>query len=139
MLTREITYTDYNGNEQTEKFYFNVTQPELIEMEVEHKMGFQQHLETIIASDDRKALIREFKALILLAYGEKSSDGKHFVKSEELTRAFTHHPAYSILFMELATDHNAAAAFITGIVPKEMAGEIEKQVASEMPPPPPVA
>lgn len=135
MLTREITYEDYNGNQQTDKFYFNVTKPEIVELEVEYKKGFREHLEAIIASEDRKEIIAEFKRLITWSYGEKSDDGKRFVKNPELTEAFTQHPAYAVLYMELATDYNLAGDFIIGIAPSDMrdgvAAEVKRELSEE--------
>jgi hypothetical protein len=75
----------------------------------------------IVAAQDAPAIIKIFKDLILKAYGEKSLDGKRFIKSPELSDAFSQTEAYSQLFMELATDADAAANFVNGIVPKQPA------------------
>ena len=39
------------------------------------------------------------------------------MKSEEISNGFAQTEAYSQLFMELATDADAAAAFVNGIIP----------------------
>lgn len=39
MLEKVITYTDYDGNERKEKFYFNLTKAELTEMELSMREG----------------------------------------------------------------------------------------------------
>lgn len=120
MLKRTIKYTDYNDNETTEAFYFNLTKSELVEFEVSYKDGFQDTLERIIATDDREKLIAEFKKIILASYGQKSDDGKRFIKSDELRTEFSQSAAYNELFMELATNENAAADFINGVMPKAL-------------------
>lgn len=124
MLKREITYEDFDGNKQTDTFYFNLTRSEMIELEVGYKDGLEAVLRRIIETNDRQKLIAEFKNLVLLAYGVKSEDGKRFIKSDQLREEFTQTPAYDSLFMELATNDDAAATFIKGIVPKDFAKEL---------------
>lgn len=120
MLKKTITYTDYNGSERTEDFYFNLTKAEIMEMELSTTGGLAEMMQRIVAAQDTPALIKLFKDLILKAYGEKSPDGKRFIKSEEIATAFSQTEAYSILFMTLATDDKAAAEFVNGIVPAEL-------------------
>lgn len=131
MIKKTITYPDYNGGERTEDFYFNLTKAEVLEMEMSASGGLAERINRIIAAQDQPAIIKQFKDLILKAYGEKSLDGKRFIKSDELSEAFSQTEAYSILFMELATDADAASKFVNGIVPADMA----KQVASSIPAP----
>ena len=119
MLKKVITYTDYDGNERTESFYFNLNEAELIEMELSAEGGLTQMIQKIIESKDGTRIIKVFKDLIFKAYGEKSPDGKRFIKSEELSLNFSHTEAYNKLFMELATNENAAAEFVNGIVPHQ--------------------
>lgn len=120
MLKKTITYNDYNGTERTEDFYFNLSQAEVMEMEMSTAGGLAEMIKRVVASQDAPSIIKIFKDLILKAYGEKSADGKRFIKSEEIATAFSQTEAYSILFTELATDDKAAANFVNGIVPKEM-------------------
>lgn len=128
MLKKTITYTDYNGVERTEDFYFNLTKAELMEMEMGTAGGFAEMVERIIAAQDTPTIIEVFKSMILKAYGVKSPDGKRFVKSEEVVNAFAQTEAYSELFMELATDSKAAAEFVNGIMPKEAAAQAATSV-----------
>lgn len=119
MLKKTIKYTNYNGVELTEDFYFNLTKAEIMEMELGTSGGLAEMINRIVAAQDAPAIITVFKDLILKAYGEKSADGKYFRKSKEISEAFAQTEAYSILFMELATDADAAAKFINGIVPAQ--------------------
>lgn len=118
MLKKTITYIDFNGVERTEDFYFNLSKAEIMEMELGTTGGLSELIKKIVSAQDAPAIIKVFKDLILKAYGEKSADGKRFVKSDELAIAFSQTEAYSQLFMELATDADAAAKFVNGIVPK---------------------
>ena len=117
MLKKTITYTDYNGVERTEDFYFNLSKAEIAEMELEIPGGMAALIERITKTKDTPSLVKMFKDLILRAYGEKSDDGKRFVKSKEISEGFAQTEAYSQLFMELATDTDAASKFVNGIVP----------------------
>lgn len=119
MLSKKIKYLDFNGNEREEEFLFNLTQAEVMEMELSETGGLAESIKKVIAAQDAPKIIKIFKELILKAYGEKSADGKMFMKSEELSRNFSYTNAYSKLFMELATDDQAAAAFVNGIVPSD--------------------
>ena len=117
MLKKTITYTDYNGITRTEDFYFNLTKAEIMEMQLSTNGGLDVMIKKIIDSQDAPSIIKIFKELILKAYGEKSDDGKRFVKSKEISEGFAQTEAYSQLFMELATDTDAASKFVNGIVP----------------------
>lgn len=129
MLKKTITYTDYNGVDRTEDFYFNLSKAEIMEMEMGTSGGLSEMINKIVAAQDAPAIIKVFKDLILKAYGEKSPDGKRFIKSDEIATAFSQTDAYSQLFMELATDTDAAAAFVNGIVPAaEKGGNIKQMV-----------
>lgn len=117
MLKKTITYTDYDGNERTEDFYFNLSKAEVTEMEMSTEGGLSKALTKIVEAKDAKRIIEAFKDLVLKAYGEKSPDGRRFIKNKELREAFSQTEAYSEIFMELATNAEAASAFVNGIIP----------------------
>lgn len=119
MLKKTITYKNYNGVEVTEDFYFNLTQAEVMEMEMSTKGGLAEQLERIIAAQNAPAIIAEFKDLVLKAYGEKSADGKHFRKNDQIREDFASTEAYSIIFMKIAQDAAEATAFVNGIIPPQ--------------------
>lgn len=120
MLKKTIKYVDYNGQEREEDFYFDLSTAEITEMELSKTGGLSNTIQSIIKAKDMPSLIKLFKELIFKSYGEKSADGRRFIKSEELSIAFSQTPAYSILFMELASDDNAASAFVNGIIPADV-------------------
>lgn len=131
MITKTIKYTDYNGVEREEKFLFHLTKAELMEMEMGTTGGLAEMIHKIVESKDSPAIIKVFKELVLKAYGEKSADGKRFVKVSDagvpLSIGFSQTEAYSQLFMELATDADKASEFVNGVVPADMQAEIKKQ------------
>jgi hypothetical protein len=117
MLKKRITYVDFDGNSRTEDFYFNLTKAEVTEMELSAEGGLAKTLEKIVEAKDNKRILETFKDLILRSYGEKSPDGKRFIKNQEIRDAFSQTEAYSELFMELAMKPEMASAFVNGIVP----------------------
>lgn len=131
MLSKTIKFEDWNGVEREEDFYFNLSEAELMEMEMGTVGGFTQMMQTIIRKKDAPQIMKVFKSLILKSYGEKSPDGRRFIKSEELSAEFMQTPAYDSLFMELCTDADAASKFINGIVPKKLADKAQSAEVQE--------
>ena len=130
MYKKTVTYEDYNGNKRTEDFYFNLTKAELMEMQFSTEGGMREYLQRIIDSNDQKRIMEMFKELVLKAYGEKSPDGRRFIKNDEVKEAFSQTEAYSIIFMELSTDADAASAFTNGIMPADISKEAKKAVVA---------
>lgn len=135
MLKREIKYEDFNGDEKTEVFYFNISKTEIVDLEVEWKDGIKAMLEKIIAEKDNKQIWSKFKEIVLLAYGEKSEDGKRFIKNEEVSTGFSQTAAFDALLTDLITNEDSASTFIIGILPKNLAVDQDKPVG--LPPTPP--
>lgn len=118
MLTRTFTYEDFDGNQRTETFCFHLTQAELTEMNTSYSGGLENMLRRVAEEKDVRKIVEILKDIILRSYGKKSEDGRRFIKSQELRDEFAQTEVYSMLFMELANDANAAAAFANGIISK---------------------
>ena len=125
MLKKTITYTDYDGMERTEDFWFNLSKTELTKLDAELPGGVLGVLRKIIDKKDRKALVDFIETLILRSYGEKTLDGKRFVKTPEMAEEFMQTPAYDELFMSILSDTDSQTSFINGVIPQSMAKEIE--------------
>lgn len=119
MLKKNIKYTDYNGVERDETFYFNLTVAEVTVMQMSEAGGYAEMLTRIIEAKDGATIMKTIEEFIMKSYGEKSPDGRQFIKSEELSNAFKQTPAYSNLFIELVTDSKAAADFVNGVLPNK--------------------
>lgn len=126
MIKKTYTYTDYNDIERTEDFYFNLSEGELLELEMGTTGGYTSMIKKIISANDTATLMKTFKELILMAYGVKSDDGRRFIKNDEVREAFIQTEAYSMLYMELMTDEKKASEFIEGVIPKKLRDEYEK-------------
>lgn len=135
MLKKTITYTDYNGVERTEDLYFNLTKSEIVEWQLGVDGGLSELLVKIVNAREIPQLVKYFKELILRSYGEKTDDGRRFVKSEEISEAFSQTPAYDQLYMEFLEDEEAAGEFVKGILPEnfgnEFANELDKIEAEQ--------
>lgn len=131
MLTKKIKYTDFNGNEREGTFYFNISKAELAELEMSVDGGFQSLIDQSMEARSVPKLAEMFKKIILMSYGEKSADGMRFIKKDpvrgSLAAEFEQTDAYSELFMELLTKEGAAAAFIEGVIPRELLESAKKQ------------
>lgn len=127
MLKKTITYEDYNGIERTEDFYFNLSKSEIMSWQLGVSGGLAELLSKIVNAKDIPELVEYFEELILRAYGEKSPDGKQFIKSDELATAFKQTPAYDMLYMELIESEDYASEFVKGILPKD----VEKMIREE--------
>ena len=126
MLKRPITYEDFNGETVTDIYYFHLSKPELLKLEVGNSGGLNALIQRIIETKDGNAIIAEFEKIVLMSYGQKSDDGKRFIKSDELREEFSQSAAYQHLFMEIATNDTKAVEFLKGILPADMQDEIEK-------------
>lgn len=135
MRVEHITYEDYNGVTKTKDFCFNLTEAEITQMELEVPGGLTGMLDRIVGAMDAPAIVSVFKEILMRAYGEKSPDGDRFIKSKELSEAFSQTEAYNQIYMRLITDDQAASQFINDIVPKKYAkamAEKEAQLKAEM-------
>lgn len=138
MLKKTIKYTDFDGNERSDECYFNLSKSELTEMEMSENGGFDKYIEKIVETKDTKKIYQMFKEIVLMSYGEKSYDGKHFIKKKtvdgqviRLRDEFEQTGAFDELMMELLSDEKASADFINHVVPKELAENMAKQIANE--------
>ena len=126
MIKKTVTYTDYNGEQRTETFYFHYTEAEILDMEMSEEGSFADRIQRIIDAKDKTALMKLIKKFVIDAYGVKSEDGKRFMKNDELKTAFLECPAYSDIFMEMVTNDEIAAEFVNGVIPSTMKERVAK-------------
>lgn len=132
MLKKTITYTDFNGDEVSEDFFFHLSKAELITLELSHKGGLSEALKRIIEAEDGKTLIAEFRNILLSSYGVRSEDGKRFIKNQELRDNFESTEAYSTIFMELLLNTDFAIEFVNGVIPQNMEEELAKVIPADL-------
>lgn len=132
MLKKTVTYEDYNGVTRTESFWFNLTKAELAEMEMGVQGGMVEMLQKIIDAKDNVSLFKYWKDMVIKAYGVKSEDGRRIIKNDAVREEFIQTEAYSIIFMELATNTKAATDFVIGIMPKELQEQAKQEMAKQL-------
>lgn len=126
MLKKTITFEDFEGNTVTEDFYFNLTKAELMELEVSEKGGFAEAMQDIIKAGDGGQIIAGFKKILLMSVGKRR--GNSFIKNQEIREDFEGSPAFSELFMQLATDAQAGAEFVNAVIPKDLSKQVQGQL-----------
>lgn len=131
MIKKTITYTDYNGNQRTEDFYFNLNKAELMKMELGVKGGMTEMMNRMIAAQDAPAMMEVFDDLIRKSYGIKAPDGRGFDKDPKHFESFKATEAYSELFVELITNPDACAEFFNGVVPANLAEQVKAEQAKQ--------
>ena len=127
MLKKSIEYTDYNDITRTEDFYFNLSKSEILELDLRTPGGLKNNIEIMASKSDGDEIMTFFKDLLFRSYGEKSADGKFFIKSDQLSISFSQTNAYDVLFVELVTDPEKAAKFFNEIIPNIPTTETEKE------------
>jgi hypothetical protein len=133
MLTKTIKATDFDGKEYEETLYFNLTESELMELELGTEGGFTKMLQNSMNKNNVPALMKAFKEILLKSYGEKSADGRRFIKSDKITEDFLNSASYDAIYMELITNADAASAFINGVVPKKLSEKAKtKEVQDQL-------
>ena len=134
MYVKEMEYTDFNGVMRKEKFYFNLTKAEILNMELGKAGGLTEYIKKIVEAQDTPTIMALFKSLLLQSYGVKSDDGRRFIKNDQVREEFEQTQAYSDLYMLLALNDEEASKFINGIVPADMkvSDEQKAQFAKEL-------
>ena len=128
MFAKKIKYEDFNGTPREETFYFNLTEAELIEMESSVDGGLAEYGRRIIECQNVPELMELFKKLILISYGEKSPDGRRFIKEDpvrgKLSLEFMQTNAFSELYMEFINNPDSGAEFFNNVIPAKLKEEM---------------
>lgn len=133
MYIKKIKFKDFNDNEREQDFYFNLRKDELAKLSAKYGQNFENNVRTMAMNDDKAGLYKLFEDLIKSSYGNKSEDGLHFRKSEQIWDDFYDSPAYEALFMEIMSDTDAAISFFKGIMPKDIAEKVEEELEKVTP------
>lgn len=131
MLKKDITYENFDGDMVTDTHYFNINKSEIVELELEYEGGIEGFFAKIIATKNEKELWNQFKRIVLMSYGEKSEDGKRFIKTEELGKEFSQTLAFDALLMEFMTSEDALVEFIIGALPREVGRAVAEKAKAD--------
>lgn len=132
MISKEVTYENFDGDEVTEKLWFHISKAEIIaDMESQDPdaviplmMSFQTQIESGNEVTGLQ-LLATVKKIIAMAYCERLGDGIK-PKTKEASDAFLGSLAFDQLLTELISDPDFALKFITNIFPKDLEALAEK-------------
>ncbi len=124
MITREVTYIDYNGDEQTEKYYFDLTVPEMLELSFSSAGDIQSTLERLSNSRKVGEIFNIIQMIIFKSVGVKSDNGKRFIKNEEVLNDFKQSRGYESFLMKMMQDTDYASKFIEQLIPQDRIQQI---------------
>lgn len=133
MLKKTITFEDFDGNEVTEDHYFHLSKADLIEMEVSEKGGLEETITKIVAEEDGKRIVDLITYVVQKSYGERSEDGKRFIKNDDIWEKFKSSEAFSELMVSLYTDADASAAFMRGVIPESIISKAAESLEDDDP------
>lgn len=128
MLKKTINYEDLDGNPVTEDFYFNLSKAEMAEMQFSEAGGFMALLQSAANTSNPSDVIPMFRKILAMAVGQRSLDGKRFIKSQDIIDSFLQTDAYSVMLMEILSDTNAAVEFVKGVIPADLVGKVELEM-----------
>lgn len=131
MLERKFTYEGFDGKIYEDTWGFYLSKADLLEIHLGTFVGLDALMKHLIEAKDGKAIMEIVKEIILKAVGKPSTDGKHFVRNDDVRNDFYQTEAYSQLFEELVTDADKAADFIASIVPKEIGVKMREERAAK--------
>jgi hypothetical protein len=127
MIKETVKYTDFNGVEKTEEFWFHLSKTEIGMMQMTSEGTFADKLQSMIGAKSMSELAKTFREVVLASYGVKTDDGRGFIKVKngvKLSEEFEQTAAYDALFMSLLMDEKRAADFINGILPADVQNEL---------------
>lgn len=133
MISKSVTYEDFDGLERTETFYFNLSQTELMEMNFSKQGGYAEYLKAIANAKDAPVLAQLFKEILLKSVGVKSEDGRHFYKSDKIREDFECSAVYDIIYTELISNEDNAVNFFVGVLPKSLQDKVREEMKNGLP------
>jgi hypothetical protein len=127
MLKKNVKYVDFDGEEQEETLYFNLTEPEVVRLDVQFEGGLEEYVSNLDEKVNPQDILTLFEKVLRASYGEKSADGRHFVKDSEATDLFSYSAAYGALFVELVQDADIAASFFNALLSRTAVTTVEEE------------
>jgi len=125
LFKKTVTYKDYNGDEQTDTYWFHLSEDEVTVIEYEavtdRTLGLADMIEKIVKDMKGKEMIGIITNLVEKAYGIRSTDGKRFIKTPELYEEFKSTAGYSKFFFELVTNADTLVEWFNGLLPENLA------------------
>jgi hypothetical protein len=129
VIKKEITFTNIDGEEVTEEWWFGLEPSDVVDMEIAHLPNPAQYLMQIMEDHDSRALLELWRELMWRSAGKRI--GKLFVKDEATLREFKYGGAYNAIFSEVCSSDDIGAAFFTSILPENIQQKIKEETNQE--------
>lgn len=135
MISRTVTFTDYDDNKQTETVWFHLSRATVFD-----NLDLEEDFEKLEAKfkGDKREITREetieilklVKRLFKLSYGVRFEvDGKtRFRQNDEVLQQFEDSPAYDAILWDLFSNPEDIFAFLSGIFPKDLRDEAQQKM-----------
>lgn len=129
MITKTISYKNYNDLQVTRVFYFNWTIDEIAEWELSTPGGVQNWMDGIVKARSNETVMAIFRKVVGSSIGERTDDGEGFVKSKKARKQFIGSRAYDAMLIEFMENADRFANFFNELLPEgldEIAARAEK-------------
>lgn len=126
-----VQYQNFDGDLETEDLYFNLNIRELQEME-EWEIPLTERIAKLTKTKNGTDAFNLMRDIIETAYGERSADGKRFVKNPEIRKNFTEGLAYDEVIMMFLEGSLDLGKFIEGLLPKKVFEMAKKNTKSDV-------
>lgn len=111
MFKHSVEYVDFNGSDRKEDLYFHLSLPEVTRLEAEIGMGLEDYIKGLTTNQELNTLLAFLERMLLSSYGQKTSDGKSFIKSQVIREAFEYSQAYAEIFEQVLSNPDLARKF----------------------------
>lgn len=126
-------YEDFDGNQREEDLYFNFTEPQLRQFLDKEPNFNDKNVAEMMATKDVLRMLDTLQTLIVAAYGEKTPDGKSFIKNREIQERFEGSAAFAQLMEDIMYngDEKLIENFLINIFPSKFATAIKQELATK--------
>lgn len=114
-----VQFENFDGETVTEDLYFHLNIKELQDME-NWDVPLTQRIAKLTKTEDGKEAFELMRDIVEAAYGERSEDGKRFVKNPEVLKNFTEGLAYDEVIIKFIDGSTDLGKFIEGLLPKKV-------------------
>ena len=114
-----VQYQNFDGDLETEDLYFHLNIKELQEME-NWDVPLTKRIAKLTKTEDGKEAFELMRDIVEAAYGERSADGKRFVKNPEVLKNFTQGLAYDEVIISFIDGTTDLGKFVEGLLPKKV-------------------
>lgn len=119
-----IKYEDFNNEVVQEELLFHMSTKDWVKADADKKEfgGYEAYLTKQIGGPQDEVeparVLETLEDIIRRAYGERSEDGKKFVKNPDKTDAFLESLVYDAFLDELLYTEGFSTAFVQALIPK---------------------